>query len=131
MTGRISGYTVFFALFLALALAPQGCSRGEQKSEPGESPGPADEQHLAIVVVLPADAYSADEKSEKQASLEMLIEEKGIGRVVGAEIRRSIIEVVFQVTMGGDVRGRLRGILLEWDPSLSYAIEERRLPEGE
>ena len=123
---RISGYTMVPALFLALALGLQGCNRSEQKSEPEKSPPAADEQYLAIVVVLPADAYSADEKSEKQISLEIIIEEKGIGRVVRAEIRRNIIEVVFQVTMGGDVRGRLRDILLEWEPSLSYAIEERR-----
>jgi hypothetical protein len=128
MTKGISGYSVLLALFLALAPGLQGCSRGEQKSEAEKSP-PANEQHLAIVVVLPADAYTADEKSAKQTSLEMLVEEKGIGRVVRAEIRRNIIEVVFQVTMGGDIRGRLRGILLEWDPSLSYAIEEIRISE--
>jgi hypothetical protein len=126
MTKRISGYTVLFALFLALAPGLQGCSRGEQKNEPGKSPQAANEQYLAIVVVLPAGAYTVDEKSEKQTSLETLVEEKGIGRVVRAGIRRNIIEVVFQVTMEGDVRGRLRRILLEWDISLSYAIEERR-----
>jgi len=123
---RICGYTMVLALFLSLALGLQGCNRREQKNEPEKSPRPADEQHLAIVVVLPADSYTADEKSEKQTSLEMLVEEKGIGRVVRAEIKRNVIEVVFQVTMGGDVRGRLRDILLEWDPSLSYAIEELR-----
>jgi DNA-binding transcriptional MerR regulator len=54
---------------------------------------------------------------------------KEIGRVVRAEIRRNVIEVVFLVTMGGDIRGRLRDILFEWDPAMSYVIEERQLSE--
>lgn len=125
MAMKIFGHRLVYALFLALALPLVGCDRTEQQPARGKDASTDSGQYLAIVVILPIETYTDDERLEKQLTLERLVEEKEVGRVVRAEIKRDIIEVVFQVTMEGDARGRLRRILLDWDPSLSYAIEER------
>jgi hypothetical protein len=125
MAMRISRLPALPALFLALVLPLMGCGRTEQQPA-GEQKKPTDTgQYLAIVVILPVDGFTDDQRLEKQLALESLVEAKKVGRVVRAGIKRNIIEVVFEVTMEGDARGRLRRVLLDWDPSLSYAIEER------
>jgi hypothetical protein len=119
--------SALWALTLAVFLA--GCGDRGPSADQKKVKKFVSEQYLAIVAILPDDTYTVDQRQEKQGSLKRLIEDNGIGRVASSETRREIGEVVFQVTMEGDVRGILRGLLLEWDPSVSYAIDERRPSE--
>lgn len=112
---------------LTQAVFTGGCGDGGRPADHKKQQEIISAQYLAVVVVLPDGIYTADKRGEKQLSLQRLIEENGIGRVVSSETRKEITEVVFQVTMEGEVRGILRGFLLEWDPSVSYMIEERQL----
>ena len=125
MATTIFEHRFIFALLLVLALPFTGCGSTEQQPGAKKDQKTGAGQYLAVVVILPVGTYTGEERLEKQHALEKLVGEKEVGRVVRAEIKRDIIEVVFEVTMEGDARGRLRRVLLDWDPSLSYAIEER------
>lgn len=110
-----------------LLLLGAGCSRDYPPQEK-PSPSPAEDTHLVVVIRLPGDDFAGEEELRQRDAIARRIEESGLGQVVLKGTGMGRMEVVFRVSAEGDVRRRLREVMLQMAPGRPYLIEERREP---
>lgn len=128
MKEKVALLSIITTIF-TFSIAAVGCREGDRIGDRGNGQKTVSSQHLAIVAILPDRSIATEDRQERLRSLGNSLSEKGIGRVVNSEIRGNIVEVLLLVTKAGDVRGMIRETMFEWDPSVSYNIEERTVSE--